>query len=266
VSDAALLAALADAYGRDGFAVLPGAVGADRVAEVRHACEGVWSCVHDHSQRTFARRTLSGASTIDRVDPVADLDDRIGALAADPIVLEPVVALIGTPVSLLKSKLIWKGPGVDGYGAHQDHAYYRHVGVDAGRCVSVLVPLDPFARAAGPLEVAPGSHHGLLPTLAGTEDPEPDHLVGATWAIPRQDPGDLGFLHPLALHRSAPNRSRQRRRILFLTFVAGSGCDAMAGRLEALYRDRFKAAIDEGASAELTPPAQTAPPGDRSPR
>jgi hypothetical protein len=128
--------------------------------------------------------------------------------------------------------------------------------------VTALVPLDPFTSGSGPLEVAPGTHGHLLDTVAGAEDPVPHELGSVVWSTPRQDPGDLGFLHPLALHRSAPNRSRLPRRILFLTYGSGEGCDVQAARLAEIYVDRFKAAIDAGGT--FTPPVPSERRGGRS--
>jgi 2-aminoethylphosphonate dioxygenase len=272
LTDPELVAAAVDAYRRDGFALLPGAIGVDRLAEIRAGCDAAWSLATADLEpapgaledRRFARGTIGGARVTDRLDPVVDLDPRLEALACDPIVIQPVAALIGEPVALLKSKLIWKGPGVDGYGPHQDQAYYRHAGIQAERCVSVLVPLDPFSVRAGPLEVVPGSHGDLVETVEGSEDPAPDACASFRWMTPRQDPGDLGFLHPLALHRSTPNRSRQHRRILFLTYASGDDRAVQAERLAQIYADRFKASIDAGGT--LTRPARNDRRGGRSRR
>jgi ectoine hydroxylase-related dioxygenase (phytanoyl-CoA dioxygenase family) len=244
--------AMADAYERTGFAVLPGALPAALVAEVRDACDRAWaggaSVPTLDATRRYRRRTVEGREVDDRLDPVVDLDPVLERLVEDPLMTEPAAAVIGEPVRLLKSKLIRKGPGVDGYGPHQDGAYYRHAGVDLARCTSVLVPLDPFDAEAGPLEVVEGSHGSVLPVLGGTEDPEPAALVGCRWAVPRLEPGDLGFLHPLALHRSAPNRTAGSRRILFLTYVGAAVDPEAAARLQNLYVERFKPAIDAGGS------------------
>lgn len=243
---------LAGDYERGGVAVLPDALPAGLVAEVRDACDRAWAGgaadrANDETRR-YRRRTVEGSDVADRLDPVVDLDPVLGALVGDARLTEAAAAVIGEPVQLLKSKLIRKGPGVDGYGPHQDGAYYRHAGVDAARCTSVLVPLDPFDAAAGPVEVVHASHGSLVPVVPGTEDPMPAALAGRRWDVLRLGPGDLGLLHPLALHRSAPNRTAGGRRILFLTYVAAAVDPAVAARLQGLYVERFKPAIDAGGS------------------
>lgn len=243
---------LAGDYERAGFAVLAGALPSGRVAEVRDACDRAWAGrttdrANDPTRR-YRRRTLDGGDVDDRLDPVVDLDPVLDRLASDLRLTQAAAAVIGEPVQLLKSKLIRKGPGVDGYGPHQDGAYYRHAGVDVARCTSVLVPLDPFDAEAGPVEVVEGSHGSLVPVVPGTEDPTSDALAGRRWDVPRLEPGDLGFLHPLALHRSAPNRTTGGRRILFLTYVAAAIDPAVSARLQGLYVERFKPAIDAGGS------------------
>lgn len=251
------LDALRADYRRDGVAVLRGALSPEIVDSLRRSTREAWDrAERDPAEvhRLYLRRHRSGARVADRVDPCFDLDPWLAALPSSPLLTEPAAALVGEPLWVLKDKLILKAPGVDGYGPHQDFAYYAPVGVPADHMVAVLIPVEPVDAAAGPVEVAHGTHDRLVATDEVTRDPLPAAIEGLAWTAIDAGPGDIAFLHPLALHRSAPNRSTRGRSTAFVTFGSGPDGDAASERLAAAYRDRLKGLIDAGGTDPVTVP------------
>ena len=91
-------------------------------------------------------------------DPVIDLVAR----SARRLALRPAAAgrccatLYGEPACLFKDKLIFKPPGVKGYGLHQDWIAWPGF---PRSFLTVLVPFDPADRDNGCTVVYPGYHH-----------------------------------------------------------------------------------------------------------
>jgi ectoine hydroxylase-related dioxygenase (phytanoyl-CoA dioxygenase family) len=105
---------------------------------------------------------------------------------------------------------------------HQDFQY----NVMSVNSVTVWYPLTPIAEDMGPLVVAPGTHHEILPVEvnfdqhasgSGTmhrvfrlrvDEEEAERRAVVLCPV---DEGDVVFFHSLLLHRSGPNRSRRSR-------------------------------------------------------
>lgn len=259
---------LAAAYRGQGYAVARGAVPLDLVEQVRQVAFERWSGALDDpdlADQVFYRHDVHGSRVADRVESFAELDPLLGSFAERPELLEPTRALIGGPLWRLKDKLICKAPGVDGYGMHQDQAYYAVSGIPADRLVSVFVPLAATVPEAGPLEVAPRTHRHLL-TGPGEFDPDPT-LDVPSWEAVHLTPGDLGFLHPLALHRSAPNRSSVGRPVLVITYGSGPGGPEARSAVREQYRTAAKALVDAGGSGLISRPSDgSGGPPPRGPR
>ncbi len=248
---------LAADYRAHGFAVMRGALGRDALGHLDVRSFAVWDRTVDdpaHADRFFRRSNDRGEHVIDRIDPYFDLDPELVAFAERDELQVPTSALIGGPLWVLKDKLIRKEPGVDGYGMHQDYAYYVATGVPASRLVSVLIPLTETDSNAGPLEVAVGWHDRLL-TGPGELDPDPTSVDVSSWQTVEAGPGDLVFLHPLALHRSAPNRSASARPMVFVTYGSGPGGAAAGRAMRDFYRNGAKARVDAGGSGLVRPPS-----------
>src|SRR5262249_51220263 len=111
-------------YERDGFVVLPGLLPAQLLARA-----------HDDAERLFARTDLisvrtprcrwqtnvrTGECQFETFDPVIDLSPACRDLAFAPELLAALRGFYGEPAELFKDKLIFKPPGVKGYGLHQD--------------------------------------------------------------------------------------------------------------------------------------------------
>ncbi len=208
-------------YDDEGFLVLRGFFTPDLVAEVTAEAEALLGRNDLISVENLRCRwqpdVRTGACTFETFDPVIDLSPACRRLAFDPRLLAALAALYGEEACLFKDKLIYKPPGVKGYGLHQDWIAWPGF---PRSFLTVLVPLDRADRDNGCTEVFPGYHRG------GTLSPEdgeyhelPAHLVEEARAVPLElDPGDVAIFGGFTPHRSSPNRSGRWRRQLYLSY------------------------------------------------
>jgi ectoine hydroxylase-related dioxygenase (phytanoyl-CoA dioxygenase family) len=217
----ALTAGQRQAYEEQGFVVLRSFLAPDLVAEATAEAEALRDrhdliCVRNLRCR-FQPNVQTGACEFETFDPVIDLSPACRRLAFDPRLLAALAALYGEAACLFKDKLIYKPPGVKGYGLHQDWIAWPGF---PRSFLTVLVPFDPADAVNGCTVVFPGYHHG---GSLGPEDGQyhelPAGLVREADAVPLAlDPGDVAVFGGFTPHRSAPNRSPRWRRQLYLSY------------------------------------------------
>jgi hypothetical protein len=161
----------------------------------------------------------TGEQFFEVFDPVTDIAPACARVAADERIRGPLAAIYGDEPCLFKDKLIFKPPGANGYGLHQD--YIGWPGFPRS-FVTVVVAIDPFDAASGGTEVFPGCHaRGFLGREDGRYHPITEEQVPARAAVPLDlDPGDVAIFGCFLPHRSAPNATDRRRRGLFLSYNA----------------------------------------------
>lgn len=154
-------------------------------------------------------------------------------------------SLTGEAMLLYKEKINHKQPGGAGFAAHQDATAYPYVSFN----VTALVPVDPMTVENGCLEFAALEEARLLPAddRGCIAAPALADLVFAPVAL---DPGDVLFFTSYAPHRSGPNRSRDPRRALYLTYNRARDGDLRARYYEE--RRRRLAARDDRPAAIST--------------
>ncbi len=230
-------------YQRHGFIVVPSLVAPEEVEELKgHAMdilegrvplEGVEPADPGASQEELRRR-VTRVHMLHRLDPVSE------RFLLHPRVLDVVEALVGPDVLALQTMLFFNGPGMGGQGWHQD-SYYITTYPDT--LIGTWLALDRADEETGCLWVVPGSNHepiypddergslvhaeGVFADLGPVEnasdlDDEVNTLarVAAQYDPPLPvvvQPGDVVFFHPHLLHRSHPNRSRERWRRAFVS-------------------------------------------------
>jgi hypothetical protein len=145
---------------------------------------------------------------------------RGGRLAA---VLE---TLLGEPAVVFKDKINLKAAGGAGFAPHQDAPAYVDFGVDFH--VTVMLPVDPFTRENGCLEMArEAATTGVLP-----QNPDgtlrADVVEGLEFVPLLAQPGDLIVFDSYVPHRSGPNRSPGPRRSYYVTYNRRSDGDRRA--------------------------------------
>jgi len=191
------------------------------VARWQSECDRLWEALSQQPPdgRVQFREHQNGTAIADRIDPLLDVSPLFRRLARDPRVAGTAESALGGPVKVVKAKLITKRPGTHGYGLHQDYPYWRHLGMEADHMLTVQVAIDPATEVNGGVELWPGMHRGILPPP--TENPL-DVAESAVATVEAEliplSPGDLLLFHSLVPHRSAPNRSSNPRRAVFVTY------------------------------------------------
>jgi len=178
----------------------------------------------------------TGACTFETFDPVLDIAPASRALALDRGLLGLLAELYGEPACLFKDKLIFKPPGVKGYGLHQDWIAWPGF---PRSFLTVLVPLDAATRENGCTEVFPGYHHrGSLSSEDGQYHELSPETVAEADGVPLElQPGDVAVFGGFTPHRSGSNRSTGWRRQLYLSYNARSD----GGEQRAKHYDEFHA-------------------------
>ncbi len=207
----------------EGWALIPGFLGADELASLRTEADRLL-----RDPQLFAQRGAvpNSATRADRLDPVIDLSPRFADLARDGRLRSIVEASLGGSAQLLKDKFIAKPPGAPGYGTHQDGAYWPGLGVDARHFLTAILFRDDAPPEKGPIECSSGHHGALLTDPDTIADPD-EEALGEFTAVEAKA-GDLMLLHALTPHRSGPNRSGEMRRALLFTYGVDSRPDLYA--------------------------------------
>ncbi len=221
---AALTDAERNGYQRDGFLILRGVFRADEMAALASEAETLVErreLIDTNNIRCrWQDHCDSGECLFDCFDPVIDVGPVARAVAHDERILAPLRALFVDNAHLFKDKLIFKPPGAKGYALHQDYIAWPEF---PESFTTVIVAIDPSCAANGATEIFTGYHRGgCMSARDGTYHELPEDAVdparGVTLAL---DPGDIGIFGGFTPHRSAPNRSDQWRRQLYLSYNAG---------------------------------------------
>ena len=213
-------------YERDGFVVVRGLFPADLMARAATEAESLPGRFADlvsvkNIRCRWQDNVCTGDCTFETFDPVIDLGPACEEIALAPPLLALLAELYGERACLFKDKLIFKPPGVKGYGLHQDW-----IGWDGfpRSFLTVLVPFEPADRDNGCTVVYPGYHAGgSLTPEDGQYHELPAAAVDEAAAVPLiLNPGDVAVFGGFTPHRSDPNTSGRWRRQLYLSYNAAS--------------------------------------------
>lgn len=215
-------------YEDNGFAVLPGLLGAGELAEL-HAALGEVLASADGSAASRTRFDYAegadgqGRRYVKRIFDPIDRHPAFRRLVAHERILDVVETLLGPDITLQQTKLNLKppSPGAE-FDWHQDYPFFPHTNFDL---VAVMVFLDEVTAENGPLTVIPGSHrlgpvahafsadgqaYGTVVEDAGLyADPGRFHRITGP-------AGTVALHHCCMLHSSGANRSASPRS----TFIA----------------------------------------------
>jgi len=217
---------LAELYHRDGFVIVRQLFDAAAMATANTEAQRLL-VDYRHLQNTknircrWQDNVFTGECTFETFDPVIDLSPVCKMLALHPALLGILGTLYGEPAHLFKDKLIFKPPGVKGYGLHQDWISWPGF---PRSFLTVLIPFDASNEDNGCTIVYPGCHqHGPLTPEDGRYHQLSDEAVDEATAVPLNlEPGDIAIFGGFVPHRSAPNASSRWRRQLYLSYNAQS--------------------------------------------
>jgi ectoine hydroxylase-related dioxygenase (phytanoyl-CoA dioxygenase family) len=208
-------------YQARGFVAVRGRFTAKEIARWATECDRLWALLSTSpgDSRVQFREHVNGTAIADRIDPLLDVSAVFRRLSRDPRIMKPVEDALDGHSKVIKGKLISKRPGTHGYGLHQDFPYWQEFGLPADHLLTVQVAIDPSSEENGGVELWPSRHQHILPAPPGNP------LDVAASAVAHDEaeliplaPGDMLFFHSLAPHRSAPNKSNQSRRAVFITY------------------------------------------------
>lgn len=210
------------AFDRDGFIVVRSLFDPEEMAEADfEASRLLTELEHLKSVKNLRCRwqnnVVTGECTFETFDPVIDIGPVCRRLALDRRLLDLLQELYGEPACLFKDKLIYKPPGVKGYGLHQDWIAWDGF---PRTFLTVLIPFDAADTDNGCTVVYPGYHRdGPLTPPDGTYRELPAGIVDEAKAVPLVlAPGDVAVFGGFTPHRSDPNRSGRWRRQLYLSY------------------------------------------------
>jgi hypothetical protein len=210
-------------YHADGFVIVRGVFDATRVAELAVEAQRILARTDlidtDNIRCRWQNHVDTGECRSDCFDPVIDLSEACARAARDPRLLAIMGALYGEPACLFKDKLIFKAPGALGYKLHQDYIGWKAFPTSFA---TAIVAIDAADASNGATEVFPGYHtQGCLTPKDGNYHQLPDDAVDLSKGVVLElAPGDVAIFSGYTPHRSAPNRSSQSRRLLYLSYNA----------------------------------------------
>jgi hypothetical protein len=212
------------AFHRDGYVAARGLFGAAEMADIVE-----WTDEVQRWPETAGRQMMyfetgrSGARILNRMENVLPYHAGFRALALGDKLRGACGQLFGEPAVLFKDKINFKLPGGGGFEAHQDvqAGWSRYARLH----VTALVTVDRATIANGCLEIA--TDFGGTRALIGAEwEPlDAGQLAGLHWAHLEAEPGDAVFFDSFVPHRSAPNGTRDARRVLYYTYNRASEGD-----------------------------------------
>ncbi|MFT7649337.1 MAG: hypothetical protein ACI8Y4_004098 [Candidatus Poriferisodalaceae bacterium] len=169
-------------------------------------------------------------------------DPDLGFIVEHPEVVGPAAQLLGDEPRLTAYVLYDRTPGGPAIGSHNDYKRWRPVGSSMNWLFTIM-PFCDFDDEAGPLYIAPGSHH-LERVTPGSERPlevdPPTRPPESDFIDPELKRGDVLFMNMHLWHKAAGNNSGHHRVGLFNKYCAAS-CPPATGYL--LYDDDVHAML-----------------------
>jgi len=189
-------------------------------------------------------------------------DERLGALARHPALVEGAAQLLGSPVYVHQSRINLKQTNGSLVEWHQDWGTYHRVdGVPDSRGIMIAVLIDDMTEVTAPLLAVPGSHAEGLVSTAKIDPSVPDHdhtaryrydITPATMAdlVDRYGleaitgtAGSVVFMQMTVVHGSSVNISPLRRLLLYVNVCATDNRGETYARPE-YYAARDHVALD----------------------
>ncbi len=210
-----------DALGRfrdDGFVAVPDLFRGDRLRQLIAWVDELESESEKRGEAWFYYEdSLRGskAEVLARIEYFDAFHVGLRSVMRGPDLLGRAAALLGEPAVLFKEKINFKMPGGRGFEPHQDaQAGWEDHG---GLHLTAMVSIDPATVENGCLELAVG--HNRRGPIGNLWKPlQSSQIDGVEFTHYPTEPGDALFFDSYAPHRSAPNDTDARRRVLLVTY------------------------------------------------
>jgi hypothetical protein len=227
--DTALDAAGREHWSRHGWVWLRGYLSAEETRLLARWTDEIaaWPETAGKWMRYYERpKDAPGERLLSRIENFMPHHTGLAGLFSGPRLMNLLEACCGEPVVLFKDKINFKLPGGAAFADHQDAPAYVDFGVQ--HHLTVMVPVDPFTRDNGCLEMALDACERVFldQNPDGTLRPEVMASLEVTPLL--AEPGDVIVFDAWVPHRSGRNRSSRPRRSYYLTFNPASAGDHRA--------------------------------------
>ena len=224
----------ADQYRRDGFTVYPGFLSRKDIESFLGAVESIIEkntlASHDKTRMEMEPDQPLNGTKVRRLYEPCTHYPIFRDFAESTDLLDCVEQLLGRNLVFHYSKLNMKPPAIGSVvDWHQDLAYYPLSNCDS---LAVLLYLDDADQNNGCLQIIPGRHlerlmeHSIDGFFQGRITvPLPESQAVAVEGLA----GTAIFMHAMAPHSSAPNRSVLPRRTLILSYRAADAYPIYVG-------------------------------------
>lgn len=247
--DAGILSGhLQDQYHRDGFIILPSVCSQQEIMELQLEADQLLGRV-DLIDRSNIRcrwqfHVDTGQLCFDGFDPIIDISPVFERLARHERIVGAVSSLYGESACLIMDKLIFKPPGALGYGLHQDYISWASF---PKSFTTVIVAIDFANSSNGATEMFPGYHQGgcMSPEDGRYHALTRDKVGKSKGVMLNLAPGDAAIFSGFTPHRSAPNSSKQWRRLVYLSYNAFSDGGDQRESIYARYKVRLMETLPE---------------------
>ena len=214
-----------EAFRRDGFVVVPGLFDAAEIGQISAWTDELQGRPEEPGRcmMYFEPSLLRPAERVlQRIENFCPFHAGFAALCDGDKLRGSVSRLLGEAAVLFKDKINFKLPGGDGFKPHQDQQAGWSIYADL--FVTAMVSIDSTTAENGCLELAPGHHtRGLIGEEWTPLTVEDMRRLGGRRVPTRA--GDVVFFDSYTPHASDPNLTRERRRVLYITYNRRSAGD-----------------------------------------
>jgi len=214
-----------ETFRRDGFVVVPGLFDEAEIREISAWTDDLQSRPEEPGRcmMYFEQSLLNpGQRVLQRIENFCPFHAGFAALCEGDKLQGTVSRLLGEPAVLFKDKINFKLPGGDGFKPHQDQQAGWSTYADL--FVTAMVSIDETTEENGCLELAAGYHtRGLIGDEWKPLSVEDMRRMNARPAPTRA--GDAVFFDSYTPHSSEANLTRERRRVLYITYNRASAGD-----------------------------------------
>ncbi len=143
---AGLVTNAAEAVGRNGYAIIPGFLDAERLDATRAAMAPVFEMTTSRDASISGRYT--GIQTV-HVHNLFAKTRAVDPIAIDPRLLKLIEGVLGPLFQMSGAAAMCPDPGVDPQGLHQDDGHYPLPRPRPPFIANTLIALDDFTEASG---------------------------------------------------------------------------------------------------------------------